>query len=182
MWSSIIPHKRFVKRLISIFFAGDHLLRAYATFSEKLAISTPGYTQVFAYQEVRSVSFSKTFAHVLNEWTVVGKLVSIKVVMFNPSRPKSGRRGKIKLKFYFRFSLWCLKRFYEGRKGLCKTFGGTKKKCENKKFYLIFISTHFLEIYGTLRVKTKNSSKTGCSVMLCLLKVVNPLSASVTLI
>ena len=134
MLSSIIPHKRFVKQLISFFFAEDHLLRTYTTFSEKLAISTPGYTQVFAYQKVRSVSFSKTFAHVLNEWTVVGKLVSIKVVMFNPSRPKSGRREKIKLKFYFRFSLWCFKRFYEGRKGLCKTFWGTKKKCENKNF------------------------------------------------
>ena len=29
---------------------------------------------------------------------------------------------KIKLNFYFHTSLWCLKRFYEGLKGLHKTF------------------------------------------------------------
>ena len=39
---------------------------------------------------------------------------------------------KIKLNFYFHTSLWCLKRFYEGLKGLHKTFSGTKKKCENE--------------------------------------------------
>ena len=35
---------------------------------------------------------------------------------------------KIELNFYFRTSLWCLKKFYEG----LKTFWGTTKKCENK--------------------------------------------------
>ena len=39
---------------------------------------------------------------------------------------------KIELNFYFHTSLWCLKRFYEGLKGLHKTFSGTTKKCENK--------------------------------------------------
>ena len=39
---------------------------------------------------------------------------------------------RINLNFYFQTSLWCLKWFYEGIKGLHKTFGGTKKKCENK--------------------------------------------------
>ena len=38
----------------------------------------------------------------------------------------------IKLYFYFQTSFWCLKRFYEGIKGLYKTFCGTTKKCENK--------------------------------------------------
>ena len=41
---------------------------------------------------------------------------------YNPSRPNPGRREKIKLNFYFHTSLGCLKRFYEGLKGLHKTF------------------------------------------------------------
>ena len=49
---------------------------------------------------------------------------------FNPFRPSPRRREKIKLNFYFHTSLWCLKRFYEGLKGLYKTFWGTTKKCE----------------------------------------------------
>ena len=40
---------------------------------------------------------------------------------------------KIELNFYFHTSLWCLKRFYEGLKGLYKNFLGTTKNCENKK-------------------------------------------------
>ena len=39
---------------------------------------------------------------------------------------------KINLNCYFHFSLWCLKRLYEGLSGLQKTFWGTTKKCENK--------------------------------------------------
>ena len=45
----------------------------------------------------------------------------------NPSRPNPGRREKIKLNFYFHTSL-----FYEGLKGLHKTFWGTTKNSENK--------------------------------------------------
>ena len=41
---------------------------------------------------------------------------------FNISCPNPGRREKIKLNFYFHTSFWCLKRFYEGLKGLHKTF------------------------------------------------------------
>ena len=46
----------------------------------------------------------------------------------NPSRPNPGQIGKVKLNIYFRTSLWCLKRFYEGLrfyegfKGPHKTF------------------------------------------------------------
>ena len=54
----------------------------------------------------------------------------------NPSRPNPGRREKIKLSFYFRTSLWYLKRFYKGLKGLYKTFWGTTKKCKNKNLTL----------------------------------------------
>ena len=38
--------------------------------------------------------------------------------IFNPSRPDPERREKINLNFYFHTSLWYLKRFYEGLKGL----------------------------------------------------------------
>ena len=51
---------------------------------------------------------------------------------FNPSCPNPGRKENLKLNFYFHTSLRCLKMFYEGLKGLYKTFRGTTKKCENK--------------------------------------------------
>ena len=47
-----------------------------------------------------------------------------------------------KVKFLFSTSLRCLKRFYEGLKGLYTTFSGTTKKCENKNL------THFLFQYS----------------------------------
>ena len=45
--------------------------------------------------------------------------------------PIQDEEKKIKLNFHFHTSLWCLKRFYEGLKGLHKTFWGTTK-CENE--------------------------------------------------
>ena len=42
--------------------------------------------------------------------------------MVNPSLPDPGGKEKINLNFYFHTSLWCLKRFCEGLKGLHKTF------------------------------------------------------------
>ena len=50
----------------------------------------------------------------------------------NTFRSIPGLGEKIKLNLYFQTSLWCLKSFYEGLKGLHKTFWGTTKKCENK--------------------------------------------------
>ena len=55
-----------------------------------------------------------------------------KKVKINPWRPNPGLKEKINLNVYFHTSLWCLKRFYEGLKGLHKTFWDTTKKCENK--------------------------------------------------
>ena len=43
-----------------------------------------------------------------------------KIVNF--SCPDPGRGEKTNLNFYFHTSLWCLKRFNEGLKGLYKTF------------------------------------------------------------
>ena len=66
--------------------------------------------------------------------TVTAKSSSsqIEELNFNHSRPNPGRREKSKLNFHFHTSLWCLKRFHDGLKGLHKTFWGTTKKCENK--------------------------------------------------
>ena len=46
-------------------------------------------------------------------------------------RPNPREKEKINLNFYFLNSLWCIKRFHEGLKGLHKTFWGTTKKYEN---------------------------------------------------
>ena len=46
----------------------------------------------------------------------------------NPSCLNPERREKIKLNFYFHTSSWCLERFYEGLRGLHKTFWGNKKE------------------------------------------------------
>ena len=53
---------------------------------------------------------------------------------------------KINLKFYFHFSLWCLRRFYWDLEGLHKTFWGTAKKCENK-----YLSSFVFFVPGSLR-------------------------------
>ena len=45
----------------------------------------------------------------------------------NPSSPNPRQRENIKLIFYFQTTLWCLKKFYEGLKGVHKTFRGIKK-------------------------------------------------------
>ena len=50
-------------------------------------------------------------------WSILEYFIS-----FNPFCPDPRRRAKINLNFYFHTSLWCLKRFYEGLKGLHKTF------------------------------------------------------------
>ena len=47
-------------------------------------------------------------------------------------------KEKINLNFYFRTSLWYLKRFYEDLKDLHKGLWGTTKNCENKNLSLIF--------------------------------------------
>ena len=70
-------------------------------------------------------------------------------------------KTKINLNFYLHTHLWCLKRFYDGFKGLHKTFWGTTKKCENKnltfkfKFHLnlIFHSSPWI---GWGRLNKKN--------------------------
>ena len=49
---------------------------------------------------------------------------------------------KINLNFYFDTFFWYLKRFYEGLKGLHKTFCSTSKKCKN--FFSFSRSQYFL--------------------------------------
>ena len=56
-------------------------------------------------------------------------------------------------------SLWCLKRFYEGFKGLQKTFGGTTRKCKN----MVLLSgldketNGEIEVFDTLFSARRNS-------------------------
>ena len=78
-----------------------------------------------------------------------------------PSRPNPERREKNKLNLYFHTSLWCLRRFYEGLKGLDKSFWDTTKNCENKKFNLIFISRQLSEMYGPLSLNIKGTRMTS---------------------
>ena len=69
---------------------------------------------------------------------------------FNPSRPSSGQREKINLNFHFHISLWCLKRFYEGLKGLLKP------QKEVGKYTIVLI---FIFILLSMLVYRKKSNK-----------------------
>ena len=63
----------------------------------------------------------------------------LKLTLPAPRISESYIKIKINLNFYFHTSLWCLKRFYEGLKGLHKPFRETTKKSEYKNFKLIFL-------------------------------------------
>ena len=77
-----------------------------------------------------------------------------------PNISESCTEIKIKLNVYFDTSLWCLKRFNEGLKGLHKTFWSTTKKCENKNLtYYFFYSSGI----GTGRVKWEIFCKVKCA-------------------
>ena len=79
--------------------------------------------------------------------------------VLNPWSPNPGQSEKTKLNCYFHTSLWCLKRFYEGLKGLKglhKTFWGTTKKCE-KKINLSVKYERFVDFYN--KNNFKNSWK-----------------------
>ena len=77
---------------------------------------------------------------------------------FDVFRPDTGRRKKINLNLYFQTSLWCLKRFYEGLKGL-ESFWSSTKKCKNKKFWLIFVLMQHSEIHEVVRVQYWNKGE-----------------------
>ena len=62
---------------------------------------------------VSKISANKILINSFNAWGSQFQSSNI-----NPSRLDPGRRKKINLNFYFHTSLWCLKRFYEGLKGL----------------------------------------------------------------
>ena len=61
-----------------------------------------------------------------------GGFLSRNKIEVNHSRLDPGQREKINLNFNFQIFLWDFKKFYEGFKGLNKTFSNTTKKCENK--------------------------------------------------
>ena len=66
--------------------------------------------------------------------------------------PIPDEEKKIKLNFYFHTSLWCLKSFYEGLKGLHKTFWGTAKKCDNKTLTWFLFQYNFQRCTGRERL------------------------------
>ena len=65
-----------------------------------------------------------------------------------PFRPDTGRIEKINLNFYFHISLWFLKRFYEGPKGLHEAFLGYHKEVLRYKCKLIFTLINFMKYTG----------------------------------
>ena len=70
------------------------------------------------------------FFYTLMTFLMMSSVILLSVLMMLNST-LSYLEMKIKLNFYFHTSLWCLKKFYEGLKGLHKTFSDTKK-CEIK--------------------------------------------------
>ena len=61
---------------------------------------------------------------------------------------QSRTKRKNDLNLYFHTSLWSLKGFYEGLKGLHNTFWGTTKKCENKNLSKFLFQYIFLDGKG----------------------------------
>ena len=68
--------------------------------------------------------------------------------IFNAYRTNPEQKEKNNLNFYFHTSLWCFKRFYEGLKGLHKTFWRTTKKCENKNLTWFLFQYNFQKCTG----------------------------------
>ena len=58
----------------------------------------------------------------LYEHKYIGRFSNLHQCTFNPSRPDPERLEKINKNVYFHSSLWYLKRFYKGLKGLPKAF------------------------------------------------------------
>ena len=53
---------------------------------------------------------------------------------------------KIDLNFYFHYSFWYIKKFYDGLYGVHKSFWGITKKCENKQGYSAVFIVNFEHI------------------------------------
>ena len=76
----------------------------------------------FLKEEKVSSFFTRIFSHFTFFQMESTFSVNTDLLSFNPSHPIPDEEKKIKLNFYFYTSLWCLKRFYKGLKGLHKTF------------------------------------------------------------
>ena len=101
-------------------------------------------------------SFGVCIWSVYRKWTVASfknvlKQNLLELTLPAPFISESCNEIKIKLNLCFGTSLWCLKRFYEGLKGLHKTFWGTAKRCENKN--LTFSGVETLE--GLVKRRSK---------------------------
>ena len=81
----------------------------------------------------------------------------------------------------FHASLWCLKKFFEGFKGLHKTFWGTTEKCENtQRRRLTLIIPFFVWKFVRYLEFWDNSSCWYASFISVLLKNVAPVMLSIT--
>ena len=74
---------------------------------------------------------------------------------FNPSCPDLRPRERAKSNFYFQTSLRCLKRLYEGLKGLQKPFQAPQRRVEIK-IKVNFILLQLSEMRESERIKQKN--------------------------
>ena len=63
-------------------------------------------------------------------------------IKINPYLPNPRQRKEIELNFYFHTSLWCLKRFYEGLKGL-KPFEAPQRSVKMKIKLNFYFNTTF---------------------------------------
>ena len=85
---------------------------------------------------IESVLYRKEYIEVIvSKWR--DDLLLLLIFPF-PCISESWIKMKINLNFYFRTSLWCLKKFYEYLKVHHKIFWDTSTKCVNKNFTLNF--------------------------------------------
>ena len=108
------------------------------------------YLRSCAYQGVRNVRFSENLACFVflkhSFWSspfclMVKTWKSKEKIKILPASFISEKwiNIKISLNFYFRTSLWCLKRFYEDLWGRYKAFWDTTKECEKKNLSWFFL-------------------------------------------
>ena len=85
--------------------------------------------------------------------------------VINTSLSNLGRLEKVKISFYFHTSLCCRNRFYEGLKGLHKTFWGSTKKCENKNLNYFLFKYNFYKCTGRKVLKPTSTFCTDVTVV-----------------
>ena len=129
-------HKKLYKSNLSRIYKKDLLIHEQIIFSFLSKIKLTPRINILAVLKCKTnkelFKINSLFRYIISSFSINQSFVSCKLTLKDPLIFESCIEIKIKLTFYFHTSLWCLKRFYEGLKGLHKTFWGTTKKCENK--------------------------------------------------